>query len=111
MTFWNLPINSFCINVFTPFYIFFIFIKMSKNLSTKHYHESRISAEKGSWKTSKSFLGRIRKCHNMVVNATKISQKEKNINWLTIEKNSTKWKKCFIMIVGNYFNLKIFGSL
>ena len=53
---------------------------MSKNLSTKHYHESRISAEKGSLKTSKSFLGRIRKCHNMVVNATKISQKEKNIN-------------------------------
>ena len=53
---------------------------MSKNLSTKHYHESRIFAEKGSLKTSKSFLGRIRKCHNMVVNATKISQKEKNIN-------------------------------
>ena len=54
----------------------------------------------------------MKECDNMVINVTKISQKMKKINWLSIEKNILKnEKKHFITIVRKYFNLENFTFL
>ena len=60
---------------------------MSKNLSTKYYQENKERLQKELMKDIKIFLGKKKKKNdNMVVNVTKISQKIKIINWLSIEK-------------------------
>ena len=47
----------------------------------------------------------------MVVNVTKISQKMKKINYLSIEKKLYRIKKKhFIIIMKKYFNLENFAS-
>ena len=47
----------------------------------------------------------------MVVNVKKIYEKMKNINWLSIEKNKKKRKKCFIIIARKYLDLENFAFL
>ena len=47
----------------------------------------------------------------MVVNATKISQKMKKINWLSTEKNIIEWERFAIIIrksMRNFFLLLLF---
>ena len=60
---------------------------MYKNLSIKYYQRNKDQRKR-----------KRKKSDNMVVNVTKISQKMKKINWLTIEKNKTlyyNFKKVF----------------
>ena len=42
----------------------------------------------------------------MVVNATKISQKTKKINWLSIKKNIIKWKKTLYYVYKKIFEFR-----
>ena len=52
-----------------------------------------------------------KKSDNMVVNATKISQKMKKINWLSTEKNIIEWERFAIIIrksMRNFFLLLLF---
>ena len=82
---------------------------MSKNLSTKYYQENKERLQKKVEKDIKIFQKKQKKnSTNMVVNVTRISQKMKKINWLSIEKNE---KKRFIIIIRQYFNLEKFASL
>ena len=61
---------------------------MSKNLSAKYYQENKERLQKKLVKDIKIFIKKEKKkSNNMVVNVTKISQKMKKINWLSIEKN------------------------
>ena len=61
---------------------------MSKNLSAKCYQENKERLQKNLVKDIKIFLNKKKKKKNdnMVVNVTKIFQKIKKINWLSIEK-------------------------
>ena len=78
------------------FYVFvFIYIKISKNLSAKYYQENK----------------ERKKSDNMVMNATKISQKMKNKSLLRIEKMVKNEKKRYIMIERKHFNLENFAFL
>ena len=63
MTFLNLPINPVFTNFFiTCFYnFFFIYIKMSKNLSFKYYEESNERIQKKVVKNIKIFLKKEKK--------------------------------------------------
>ena len=61
---------------------------MSKNLSAKFYQGNKERLQKKLVKDIKIFLKKKKKrSNNVVVNFTKISQKIKKINWLSIEKN------------------------
>ena len=61
---------------------------MSKHLSAKNYQENKERLQKKLVKDNKIFLKKKKeKRNNMVVNVTKISQKMKKMNWLSIEKN------------------------
>ena len=64
---------------------------MSKNLSAKYYQENKESLQEKVEKDIKIFQKKQTKnSANMVVNVTRISQKMKKVNWLSIEKNITK---------------------
>ena len=64
---------------------------MSKNFSAKYYHENKERLQKKLVKNITIFLEKkTKKSDNMVVNVTKISQKMRKINWLSIEKIITK---------------------
>ena len=84
---------------------------MYQNLSAKYYQENKDRLQKKLVKNIKIFLKKKKKkSDNMVVNVKKISQKMKNLNWLSIEKNITEWKKSLIIIyliinIKKYFNL------
>ena len=60
---------------------------MSKNLSARYYQENKERLLKKLMKYIKTFLQNKKKSKNMIVNITKISQKMKKINWLSIENN------------------------
>ena len=67
---------------------------MSKNLSAKYYQENKERLQKKLLKDIKMFLKKKKKkSDNMVVNVTKISQKMKKIDWLSIEKSILKQEK------------------
>ena len=67
---------------------FFIYIKLSKNLSAKYYQENKERLQKKLVKDITIFLKKKKKkSDNMVVNIIKISQKMIKINWLSIGKN------------------------
>ena len=61
---------------------------MSKNLSSKYYQENKETQKQKLMKDIKIFLKKEEKekNNNVVVNATKVSQKLKNKNLLSIEK-------------------------
>ena len=72
---------------------------MSKHLSAKYYQENTERLQKKLLKDIKIFLKKKKKkSNNMVENVTKISQKIKKINWLSIEKILQNEKKHFIII-------------
>ena len=78
--------NPFIYNFFNIY--FFIYIKKSKNLSAKYYHENKERLQKKLAKDIKIFLQKKKKSDNMVVNVTRISQKMKSNSLLSIEKNT-----------------------
>ena len=78
--------NPFIYNFFNIY--FFIYIKISKNLSAKYYHENKERLQKKLAKDIKIFLQKKKKSDNMVVNVTRISQKMKSNSLLSIEKNT-----------------------
>ena len=65
---------------------------MPKNLSAKYYQENKgILQKKKLEKDIKIFLKKKKKnSNNMVMKVKKISQKMKNINWLSVDKNIIK---------------------
>ena len=64
---------------------------MSINFSAKYYQENKEKLQKKLVKNITIFLEeKTKKSDNMVVNVTKISQKMRKINWLSIEKIITK---------------------
>ena len=76
MTFSDIPINQYFIIVF--YNLFFIYIKMSKNLSAKYYPENkeRLQIKKKVVKDIKIFpRKKKKKSDNMVLKVTKISKK------------------------------------
>ena len=74
---------------------------MSKNLSAKYYQENKESLQEKVEKDIKIFQKKQTKnSTNMVVNVTRISQKMKKVNWLSIEKNITKREETL------YYNYK-----
>ena len=74
---------------------------MSKNLSAKYYRENKESLQEKVEKDIKIFQKKQTKnSTNMVVNVTRISQKMKKVNWLSIEKNITKREETL------YYNYK-----
>ena len=67
---------------------------MSSNLSAKYYKENKERLQKKLVKNIKIFLKKKKKKEsNMIVNVTKISQKMKKINWLSIEKKIIELEK------------------
>ena len=60
---------------------------MPKNLSAKYYQENKERLQKKLVKDIKIFLKKKKKNENMVVSITKISQKKKDISFLSLEKN------------------------
>ena len=82
------------------FYLFFIYIKKSNNLSVEYYQENKERLLKKHMKDIKIFLKKKKKkSNNMVMNITKILQKIKKKNWLSTEKNIISEKK---MLYYNY---------
>ena len=63
---------------------------MSKNLSAKYYRENREKLQKKARENIKIFPKEEKESDNMVVNVTKISQKMKKLNGLSIEKDIIK---------------------
>ena len=64
---------------------------MSKNLSAKYCQENKERLQKKLGKDIKIFLkNKKNKSDNMIVKVTKVSQKMKAINWLSLEKNIIK---------------------
>ena len=67
---------------------------MSKTLWAKYYQENQERLLKKVVKDIKNFFKKKKKkCSNMVVNVTKISQKKKNSPLLNIEKSIIEWEK------------------
>ena len=61
---------------------------MYKLLSAKYYQENKERLQKKALERYQSLSKEEKeKNHNMVVNVTKISQKMKKRNWLSIDKN------------------------
>ena len=59
---------------------------MSKNLSAKYFQENKERLQKKAHERYQNLSkDEKEKSNNMVVNVTKISQKMKKINWLSIE--------------------------
>ena len=64
---------------------------MSKDLAAKYYEDNQERLQSKVLKDTKVFPKKKKKKSNtMVVKDTNISQKMKNKNWLSIEKNITK---------------------
>ena len=62
-------------------------MQISKNVSAKYDQENTERLQKKLVKDIKIFLNKKKKkSNNMVVKVTKISQKMKEINWLSIKK-------------------------
>ena len=62
-------------------------MQISKNVSAKYDQENKERLQKKLVKDIKIFLNKKKKkSNNMVVKVTKISQKMKEINWLSIKK-------------------------
>ena len=62
-------------------------MQISKNVSAKYDQENKERLQKKLVKDIKIFLNKKKKkSNNMVVKVTKISQKRKEINWLSIKK-------------------------
>ena len=79
MTFLNLPINQFFINLFITFFtFFFIYIKIPKNLSAKYYQENKERLQKKARERDQNLSKKKNKSDNMVMNITKTSQKMKS---------------------------------
>ena len=71
---------------------------MSKNLSAKYYQENKEKLPKKLVKNIKIFLKKKKKkSDNIVVNVTKISQKMKNRNLLSIEKRYYRIRKSTLL--------------
>ena len=72
--------------------IFFTFIKMSKGSSAKFYQDNKERLQKKKFvKDIEFFLEKKKKKRdNMAVINTKICQKKKKKNWLSIEQNIIK---------------------
>ena len=67
---------------------------MSKILWAKYYQENQERLLKKVVKDIKNFFKKKKKkCSNMVVNVTKISQKKKNSPLFSIEKSIIEWEK------------------
>ena len=67
---------------------------MSKTLWAKYYQENQERLLKKVVKDIKNFFKKKKKkCRNVVVNVTKISQKKKNSTLLSIEKSIIEWEK------------------
>ena len=62
---------------------------MSKNLSAKYYQENKERLQKKARERYQIFLKKKKK----KANVTKISQKMKKINWLSIEKKYYRMRK------------------
>ena len=62
---------------------------------------------KSLWKISKPLWRRKEKNQYCVI-VTKISQKNKIISWLSIEKTTMKWEKRLIIVIRKYFHLEKF---
>ena len=64
---------------------------MSKHLAAKYYEDNQKRLQSKVLKDTKVFLKKkMKKSNTMVVKDANISQKMKNKNWLSIEKNITK---------------------
>ena len=77
---------------------------MSKNLSAKYYQENKERLQKKARERYQNLSKEEKeKSDNMVMNVTKISQKMKKINWLSIEKNIIEWEKMLYYIYKKVF--------
>ena len=87
MTYLNFPINPFFYKYFYIFLIFFfIYIKVFKYLSVKHYQENKERLQKKARERYQNLsIEEKEKSDNMIVNITKISQTIKKVNLLSIE--------------------------
>ena len=59
---------------------------MSKHFSAKYYQENKERLEQKNVVKDIKIFPQKKKSNNMIVNVTKVSQKMKKINWLSIEK-------------------------
>ena len=93
MIFLNLLINVSFYNFFITFlWLFYIYIKLSTNLSAKYYQENKGRLQTKLVIDMKIFpKRRKKKSKNMGI--TKFSQKRKNKRLLSIEKNIIEWEK------------------
>ena len=74
--------------IFFLIFLFFTYIKIYKLLSAKYYQENKERLQKKALERYQNLSKEEKeKNHNMVVNVTKISQKMKKRNWLSIDKN------------------------
>ena len=74
---------------------------MSKNLSAKYYQQIKERLQKKACEKYQNLSKEEKeKKDNIVVNVTKISQKMKKTNWLSIEKNIIEREKT------RYYNYK-----
>ena len=82
-------------------------------MSAKYYIENKKRLSKKARERYQNLPKEEKKSDNMTVNFIKISQKMKEINWLSIEKKYYRMrkKKCFIVIIRKYFNLRKFAPL
>ena len=72
-------------NIFIFF--FFAYLKLSKDSSAKYYQNYKERLQKKARETYQSLCKKEKeKSNNMFINDTKIYQKMKNKNWLSIEK-------------------------
>ena len=92
VTFLNVLINPFFINFLVIF--FFIYVKISENLSAKCYQENKRRLQKRARERYQNLSKEEKeKSYNMVLNVTEFSQKMKNKSLLSIEKNIIQCEK------------------
>ena len=108
MTYLNLEIDPFVIHFFISFlYIFFfIYIKLSKNLSAKYYQENE-DYKKSLWKICKIFLKKKKKQQYGCECYKNLSEAKTN----KLVEYREKIIKIIIIILWKYFNLENFPSL
>ena len=105
MTFSNHPINSVFYKPFSIFFLisFNIHIKISKNLSAKHYQENKKDYKKRPSKIWKSFLKRKRKNLRICSWTMHKSTRKRKTKAVEYRKNIMKSEKCLIIIIKNYY--------
>ena len=92
MNYVNLKVKF--LNPFFDQFLSYVWIKMSKTLSSKYYLENRERLQKKLRKDIKIFLKKNKKKKvNMVVSITKISLRMKNKSLLSTKKYITEWEK------------------